>query len=115
MYGFIPLLGADFLARVMPKFLNNVALAVASIASAFGKQVGFADYHILSDDWLMRLQYILVAIGAAGSLYAFSRIFNKDLKPLAGHSTLARLIPFAMVLLVTAGVISLFFFIKAAE
>ena len=115
MYGFIPLMGADFLARVMPKFLNNAPKAVASIASAFGQHVGWADLNILPNDWVIRLQYILVAVGAVGTLYAISRIARKDLKPLTEHASLARWIPTIFAVFVTAGLIALFFFIKGAE
>jgi hypothetical protein len=115
MYGFIPLMGADFLARVMPKFLNNAALAAASIASAFGKEVGWADFHILSNDWLVRLQYIIVGLGTAATVYAISRITRKDLKQLTEHQTLARFIPTVFAVLAGAGIIALFFFMNGAE
>jgi NosR/NirI family transcriptional regulator, nitrous oxide reductase regulator len=115
MYGFIPLMGADFLARVMPKFLNNAALAMASIASAFGKEVGWADFHILSPDWLLRLQYIIVGLGTAAAVYAISRIARKDFKQLTEHPTLVGLIPTVFAVLVGAGLITLFFFMNGAE
>jgi NosR/NirI family nitrous oxide reductase transcriptional regulator len=115
MYGFIPLMGADFLARVMPKFLNHAALAGASIASAFGKEVGWADFHILSNDWLVRLQYIIIALGTGATLYAISRIARRDLKQLSNHRTLVSVLPAVFAVLVGAGMIALFFFMNGAE
>lgn len=115
MYGFIPLMGADFLARVMPKFLNNAALAVASVASAFGKQVGFADFHILSNSWLLRLQYIIVGLGTAGTVYAITKIARKDWEKLTERHALVHVIPSVIAVLIGAGLIALYFFMNGAE
>ncbi len=115
MYGFIPLMGADFLARVMPKFLNNAPQAVASIASAFGKEVGFADSHILSLTWLLRLQYAIVGLGTVGTVYAISKIAKKDIQSLTSHRILARFIPITVAVMVGAGLIALYFFMQGAE
>lgn len=115
MYMFIPLMGADFLARVMPKFFNHAAAAIASIPEAFGKQVGFADFHILSLSWLLRLQYIIMALGTVGALYAISRIAKKDMDKLTDHSTLVRVIPSVIAVVVGAGMIALYYFMQGAE
>ncbi len=115
MYGFIPLMGADYLARVMPKFLNHAADAVALIPSAFGHPVGFADFQILSLDWLLRLQYILVGLGTVGTIYAISKIVRRDIDHLTRHKALTRIIPITIALVIGAGLITLFFFMNGAE
>jgi NosR/NirI family nitrous oxide reductase transcriptional regulator len=115
MYGFIPLMGADFLARVMPKFLNHAAAAVATVPSAFGHPVGFADHQILSLPWLLRLQYILVGLGTVGTIYAISKIAKKDLDQLTQHKTLARMIPTLIAVVTGAGLIALYFYMNGAE
>jgi hypothetical protein len=77
--------------------------------------VGFADFHILSNSWLLRLQYIIVVLGTAGALYAISKIAKKDLDKLTGHHTLVRVIPSVVAVVAGAGVIALYFFINGAE
>ena len=115
MYSFIPLMGADFLARVMPKFLNHAAAAIATIPAAFGHPVGFGDFQILSLDWLLRLQYILVGLGILCTLYAISKIARKDLDHLAEHKMLVRVIPSIIAIVIGAGLITLYFFMNGAE
>ncbi len=115
MYAFIPLVGADFLARVMPKFINHAAAAVATIPSAFGHPVGFGDFQILNLSWLLRLQYILVGLGTVGTIYAISKIAKKDLDQLTQHKTLARIIPTLIAVVVGGGMIALYFFMSGAE
>ena len=82
MYGLIPLVGADFLARVMPKFFDHAARLPSSIIGVFGKQVSWADFHILPNNWLVRLQYLVVALGTAAAIYATLKITGKDYKEL---------------------------------
>ena len=115
MYGLIPLMGADFLARVMPKFFNHAARLASSILGIFGTQVSWADFHILPNDWLVRLQYLVVGIGTVAAVYATSKIAGKDYKELTQHSKLARIIPAVFVVLLGAGLVALYFFMNGAE
>jgi NosR/NirI family nitrous oxide reductase transcriptional regulator len=115
MYGFIPLMGADFLARVMPKFLNNAALAAASVVGLFNAKVGWADFHILPNNWLVRLQYLIVGLGTVATVYAISRIARKDMKDLTEHSTLVRVLPSVIAVVIGAGMITLYVFMNGAE
>jgi NosR/NirI family transcriptional regulator, nitrous oxide reductase regulator len=115
MYGFIPLMGADYLARVMPKFFNHAPMIVTSVAGVFGREIDLSDFHILSADWLLRAQYIVVGLGTLLAVYALSRIARKDYKDLTKHSTLARVLPGAIAVLIGVGVITLYFFMNGAE
>jgi NosR/NirI family transcriptional regulator, nitrous oxide reductase regulator len=115
MYGFIPLIGSDFLARVMPKFFNNVPKLVSVIAGVFGAHLDLADVKILPNDWLVRLQYLTVGLGIIAAMYTMSRITGKDLRDLAAHKTLSRVIPALIVVVVGAGIIALFAVMNGAE
>jgi len=115
MYGLIPLVGADYLARVMPKFFNHAARLPSSIIGIFGKQVSWADFHILPNNWLVRMQYLVIAIGTAVAVYATSKITGKDYKELAQNNKLARVIPVVVVVLLGAGMIALYYFMNGAE
>ena len=115
VYGFIPLIGADFFARVMPKFFNNAPKVVEIVANAFGGKLDLADVHILPDNWLLGLQYAVVALGTVAALYTTSKIMGKDVKDLTAHKTLARVIPMVVVAVVGIGVIALYVAMKGAE
>jgi hypothetical protein len=115
MYGFIPLIGSDFLARVMPKFFNNVPKLVSIVAGVFGAHLDVADVNILPNDWLVRLQYATVFLGIVAASYTMSRITGKDLGNMAAHKTLSRVIPALMVVVVGIGIIALYAMIQGAE
>lgn len=115
MYGLIPLMGADFVARVMPKFFNHAPRLASSILGLFGKQVGWADLHILPNDWLVRLQYLIVGIGTLAAIYTTSKITGKDYKELSKNSKLTRIIPVIVTALLGIGMIALYFFMNGAE
>ncbi len=115
MYGLIPLIGADFLARVMPKFFNHAALVVSSVAGVFGGNLNLDDFHILPADWVVRAQYIVIGLGMVGAVYATNKIVKKDLWGLTEHKTLARLLPTIIAVVAGAGLIALYFFMNGAE
>jgi type III secretory pathway component EscS len=115
MYGLIPLMGADYVARAMPKFFNHAARLPASILAIFGKDVAWADFHILPNDWLVRLQFGIAGLGMLAALYAIYKIAGKDLKGLTPYGKLVRVIPSLLVLCIGVGIIAFFFFMNGAE
>ncbi len=116
MYGLIPLMSADFLARVMPKFLNHAARLIPSVLGVFGMQADYLfDFQILPNEWLVRVQYLLIGIGTLAALYATYRIAGKDLKPLTSHTRLVRIIPGLVVLLLGVGIVIFYFAMNGAE
>jgi polyferredoxin len=115
MYGLIPLVGADFLARVMPKFFNHAARLPSSIIGVFGKQVSWADFHILPNEWLVRLQYLIVLLGTIAAVYTTFKIAGKDYKELTGNSKLVRILPVLVAVLLGLGMIVLYYFMNGAE
>jgi hypothetical protein len=108
-------MGADFVARVLPKFFNHAARLPSSIIGLFGTQVSWADFHILPNDWLVRVQYLIIAIGTVTAVYTSSKIAGKDYKGLTGNSKLARIIPIVVVVLLGIGMIALYYFMNGAE
>ena len=115
MYGLMPLMGSDFVARVLPKFFNHAARLPASIAGIFGTQVSWADFQILPNDWVVRLQYLFVFLGTIASVYSISKIVKKDYSTLTKHTSLVRVILSVFMVLVGAGLIALYFYMNGAE
>lgn len=111
MYGLIPLMGADYLARQLPKFFNHAV----SILGVLRLGDRFYDYQVLTAGWLVRAQYITMAVGILGALYATWKIGGKDLQQLTSHKKLARVIPSIAILLLGVGLIALYVAMHGAE
>jgi uncharacterized BrkB/YihY/UPF0761 family membrane protein len=63
----------------------------------------------------VRVQYLVIAIGTAVAVYTTSKIAGKDYKELTRNSKLARIISVAVVVLLGAGMIVLYYFMNGAE
>lgn len=115
MYGLIPLMGADYLARVMPKFFNNAARFPAAVLGIFGKTATFADAHILSHNWVLNAQYITMGLGTLAAMYTTSKIAGKDLKVLSRYPVLTRVLPVMIVSAIGVGLTVLYVAMQGAE
>ncbi len=117
MYGMIPLMGMDYFARVMPKFLNNVPKLIPAITGVFGSTAGSSlyDMHLVPDAWVMNIQYIIMGIGVLAAVYAVNKIARKDLDKLAKHPVLVRVILNVLVVGIGAGMIALYLAMAGAE
>lgn len=115
MYGLIPLMGADFVARVMPKFFNHAPRLISSIIGIFGTQVSWADLHILPNDWLVRAQYLIIAIGTVTAIYTSTKIAGKDYHELTHKAKTVQIISASVALLLGVGMLALYFWMQGAE
>jgi polyferredoxin len=118
MYAAVPLVGADYLARQLPKFMNHAA----SVIPAAGRLVGLggAGARLLHQGMggtttVVAVQLAVVAVGTAGSVVAGRRIARAELAP---ASRAPAVVPAATTaLLLTAGLLigALYVVIGAAE
>lgn len=114
-YGIIPLFGADFLARVMPKFFNNAPKVVGIVGNSFGAHLDLANVAILPNNWLVRLQMIVVGLGTVAALYVTAKIMRKDVSDIAAHKTLSVVIPAVVIAVGGIGLAVLYFAMNGAE
>jgi NosR/NirI family nitrous oxide reductase transcriptional regulator len=102
-YGLIPVVGADYLARQLPKFFKHGLRIVPSVESWFGAGSGthssLYQTHMLTNPEIVVVQVIVMALGTAASLWATWRISQRDIEPLSGNRMAARLSALAIVLL----------------
>jgi NosR/NirI family nitrous oxide reductase transcriptional regulator len=104
-YGLIPLVASDYLARQLPKLFDHALRIVPAISDPFDlgwNLFGTAHSplyaaHLLSNAWVVRVQVMVIAVGAIGSLYATLRIVRRDLSSLAARPTLLALLGAAFV------------------
>ena len=118
-YGLIPVVGADYLARQLPKFFKHALRIVPAIGSWFGVGGGTHSslYHtqILSDPQIVVAQVVVVALGMAASLWATWRIAKRDIEPLAAHVAGARVAALGLVVACGAAAGYLYVIMHAAS
>ncbi len=77
-YACIPLVGADYLASQLPKFLQGAPAVLPALGRAFGllrgPSSGLSQVHLLGVNGIVATQVAVLAAGAAGSLFAAWRI-----------------------------------------
>lgn len=117
-YGVIPVVGADYFARQLPKFFKHASRIVPSVGAWFGS--GSVHSHLynlrlLSDPSIVIVQVAVIIAGTLGSLWATWRIANRDLLPLASHPVGVRVVSLAMVLVFGAVAGFLYLIMHAAS
>ncbi len=94
MYGIIPVVGADYFARQLPKFLRYVPRVPVSIGHLFGfGSTSSRLYHaslIASNAGIIAVQDLVIALGTAAAMWASWRIAGRDLAPLSRRPLAAR-------------------------
>lgn len=124
MYGLIPLVAADYLARQLPKFLLHSPLVVSAISDPFGvgwNLFGTAHWHLDnthilgSTSAIVLTQLIVVGLGTAAALYATSRIVRAELRGLTRHVGALLATSTGFILAAAAGISWLYVAIQAAE
>ena len=81
-YGLIPVMGADYFARQLPKFFKHAARVVPSVQHVAGfSGTGSSLYsaRILSDPSIVLVQVAVVVLGTLGALWATWRITSREL------------------------------------
>jgi NosR/NirI family nitrous oxide reductase transcriptional regulator len=99
-YGLIPLVGADYFARQLPKFFMFVPRVIPSIGHPFG----FGSVHsplynasLLTGSGIVTAQMLVIGLGFAASLWATWRISARDLVPISTGPLAVRLSALAVV------------------
>ncbi|MHB8191622.1 MAG: 4Fe-4S binding protein [Ferrimicrobium sp.] len=97
-YGLIPVTGADYLSRQLPKFFKHVARVPSSVVSPVGVHLGIYNTRLLTDPWIVTVQVAAMGIGTAATLFATYRIARRDLSSRSARPRLALVVSLALVL-----------------
>ncbi len=92
-YGLIPVVGADYFARQLPKFFKSAPRVIPAVQHMFGfAGVNSPLYNarILSDPRIIVVQVCVIALGTLGALWAMLRITNRELVPVSRNALLVR-------------------------
>ena len=80
-YALIPITGADYFSRQLPKFFKHVARVGSAIVNPIGIHPGIYNTRLLTNPSIVSVQLAVMGLGTAASLYAAYRISLRDLGP----------------------------------
>jgi len=92
-YGIIPVVGADYFARQLPKFFTFISTAIPSIGHPFGlgsTSSSLYNTSVLSGNSVVIAQLIVMAIGTAAAAWVTWRIADRDLVGISTRATPVR-------------------------
>lgn len=116
-YALIPVVGADFLARQLPKFFHGAKEIVPAIVGPFGVRTSDHTFGtpLLSDSGIVAVQVAVVALGLAAALWAAWRISRRDLSSLTNRPRLLRAALGLPPAIFGAAAIAMYLLINAAD
>ncbi len=92
MYGMIPVVGGDYFARQLPKFLKHVTRVPVSVEHLWGAGSTHSwlyNFRLLTNPQIIDVQVAVVMTGALASAWALWRIARRELVPLVRKSPIA--------------------------
>ncbi len=117
-YGLIPVVGADYFARQLPKFFQHATRLVPSVQQTLGSSAIHSPLYtarLLSDSRIVIAQLAVIALGTAGSLWSTWRITNRELVPVSRGAVGVRVATLSLVLVCGAAAAVLYVLIHAAD
>ncbi len=117
-YGLIPVVGADYFARQLPKFFKHAARvvpAVAHIAGYSSARSPIYGFHILTDGWIVVVQVAVILAGTAAAAWATWKIAGRELVPVSRNALGVRIATLGMVLACGATASVLYVLMHAAS
>ena len=117
-YGLIPVVGADYFARQLPKFFQHaprVVPAVAHIAGLSSPRSPIYRFSLMTNGWIVVVQVTVVCLGALAAAWATWRIATNELVPISGHKVAVRLATVGVALACGAAAAVLYVLMHAAD
>ncbi|MHB1790105.1 MAG: 4Fe-4S binding protein [Acidimicrobiales bacterium] len=109
-YGLIPVIGADYFARQLPKFFKHSTRLVPSVQHVFGAsgtQSKLYTLRLLTNPRIVVVQVSVIALGTLAALWTTWRITNRELVPVSRNGVAIRVVTLGLVLVcgLAAGVL----------
>jgi len=117
-YGLIPVVGADYFARQLPKFFKSsprVVPAVQHMFGAAGVHSWLYNARLLSDPRIVTTQVAVIALGTVAALWATWRITTRELIPVSRSALAVRVTTSGLVLVCGAAAAVLYVAMQAAN
>ncbi|MHB8341464.1 MAG: 4Fe-4S binding protein [Mycobacteriales bacterium] len=117
-YGLIPLVGADYFARQLPKFFKHATRVIPSVGEPFGAGSTHSTLystHILAGSGIVAVQLLVIALGTLAAAWSSWRIASRDLAPVSRRPRAVRWASCAVPVVLGAGVAVLYSIMHAAS
>ena len=101
-YGLIPVVGADYFARQLPKFFKHSARLVPAVGHLFNAGTASSSlysFRIIDNPWIVVVQVAIIGLGTLGSLWATWRITNRELVSVSKSAIGVKLATTSLVLI----------------
>ncbi|MEJ2666443.1 MAG: 4Fe-4S binding protein [Deinococcales bacterium] len=123
MYGLLPLMASDYLARQLPRFWNHALRIVPAISDPFSigwnlfgtAHSSLYQVHILSPAGVVWSQVIVVLVGTAASVYATVRNVRRDVTPFTTRAGWLQALSIFFVVALGAAMVVLYVAMGGAE
>ena len=117
-YGLIPVVGADYFARQLPKLFKHLPRLLVSIGAWFGH--GNTHYSLYSDRLLSTSQIVnvqvgVIALGTLASVFALWKISNRDLVAVSKSSLAIKVSSVSIAIICGAVAIGLYLAMHGAS
>ncbi len=112
MYGIIPVVGADFFARQLPKFFKHATRVVPSVGHLFGAGSTSSSLYatrMLSNPGIVKVQVGVIAVGTVAAMWTSWRIAGRELAPVSNRPAGVRVA--AVGLALVCGVAAAFMYV----
>ncbi|HEV2376406.1 MAG TPA: 4Fe-4S binding protein [Streptosporangiaceae bacterium] len=117
-YGLIPVVGADYFARQLPKFFQHAPMVIPSVQRMFGSTTTGSPVFtrpILPDPRIIAVQVGVIALGTLGALWATWRITNRELVPVSRGTAGLRMVTLGFVAACGVATAVLYVLMNAAD
>ena len=117
-YGLIPVMGADYFARQLPKFFQyspRVVPSVGHLLGVMGTQSSLYNLRLLTNPRIVAVQVGVIALGTLGSLWSMWKITNRELVPVSRNATAVRVMNMTLVLVCGLAAALLYVAMSAAD
>jgi NosR/NirI family nitrous oxide reductase transcriptional regulator len=119
MYGIIPIVGADYFARQLPKFFQHLPRVPVSVGHLFGDGTTSSSLYnaslISSNSGIIAVQVGVVAAGTAAAMWASWRIAGRDLVPVGGNRRVVQISAMTFALALGVATAVLYVLMNAAD
>ena len=117
-YGLIPVVGADYFARQLPKFFQYSPRVIPSVGHLFGVGSTASTLYnttILSNPNIVAVQVGVIALGTVASLWTMWKITNRELTSVSRNVTAVRVLNLGLVLVCGFVAAALYVAMSAAD
>ncbi len=117
-YGLIPVVGADYFARQLPKFFKSAPRVIPAAQHIFGfagTNSTLYNTRMLSDPRIIAVQVAVIGLGTLGAVWAMWRITNRELVGVSRSALIVRSATLGLVVLCGAAAALLYVAIQAAN